>query len=64
MVWLQVEDGRGLFLRLQEKSLLEDHYFLSQLLSVIGRLDLLRLLETDSRQPTQTDACPALSQYR
>lgn len=59
-----VEDGRGLFLRLQEKSLLEDHYFLSQLLSVIGRLDLLRLLETDSRQPTQTDACPALSQYR
>uniref|UniRef100_A0A673WPM3 Caspase-8 n=1 Tax=Salmo trutta TaxID=8032 RepID=A0A673WPM3_SALTR len=61
-----VEDGRGLFLRLQEKGLLEDHYFLSQLLSVIGRLDLLRLLETDSRQPahTQTDACPALSQYR
>ncbi|XP_036821779.1 caspase-8 isoform X1 [Oncorhynchus mykiss] len=64
-----VEDGRGLFLRLQEKSLLEDHYFLSQLLSVIGRLDLHRLLETDSRQPeqtahTQTDACPALSQYR
>ncbi|XP_055739774.1 caspase-8 isoform X1 [Salvelinus fontinalis] len=64
-----VEDGRGLFMRLQEKSLLEDHYFLSQLLSVIGRLDLLRLLETDGRQPeqtahTQTDACPPLSQYR
>ncbi|XP_041752486.2 caspase-8 [Coregonus clupeaformis] len=64
-----VQDGRDLFLRLQEKSLLEDHYFLSQLLNVIGRLDLLRLLETDSRQPeqtahTQTDACPALSQYR
>uniref|UniRef100_A0A4W5L9Q9 Caspase-8 n=1 Tax=Hucho hucho TaxID=62062 RepID=A0A4W5L9Q9_9TELE len=64
-----VQDGRDLFLRLQEKSLLEDHYFLSQLLNVIGRLDLLRLLETDSRQPeqtahTQTDACPALSHYR
>nr|XP_046215266.1 caspase-8 isoform X2 [Oncorhynchus gorbuscha] len=64
-----VADGHGLFLRLQEKSLLKDHYFLSQLLSVIGRLDLHRLLETDSRQPeqtahTQTDSCPALSQYR
>ncbi|XP_064849310.1 caspase-8 isoform X2 [Oncorhynchus masou masou] len=64
-----VADGRDLFLRLQEKSLLKDYYFLSQLLSVIGRLDLHRLLETDSRQPeqtahTQTDSCPALSQYR
>ncbi|XP_010887106.2 caspase-8 isoform X1 [Esox lucius] len=65
----KVKDGRDLFLRLKEKSLLEDHQFLSQLLKVIGRVDLLLLLETDSRQPeqpanTQTDASPILSQYR
>ncbi|KAM4604607.1 caspase-8 [Polymixia lowei] len=56
-----VKNGRELFTRLEEKGLLENRCFLSQLLSTIRRLDLLSLLETDSKQ---TDASPILSDYR
>lgn len=59
-----IRDAKGLFLRLEEKCLLENEVFLSQLLSTIHRADLLRLLETDSRQPEETDAYPVLSDYR
>ncbi|KAJ8011735.1 hypothetical protein DPEC_G00061340 [Dallia pectoralis] len=65
----KVEIGYNLFQKLQEKGLLEDNHFLSQLLKVIGRQDLVLLLETCTRQAeppgnTQTDACPILSQFR
>ncbi|KAL0966355.1 hypothetical protein UPYG_G00294270 [Umbra pygmaea] len=63
----KVKDGLDLFMRLQGKGLLDDPHFLSQLLDVIGRRDLLHFLERNSRQlegNTQTDACPILSQYR
>ncbi|XP_045907788.1 caspase-8-like [Micropterus dolomieu] len=59
-----IRDAKGLFFRLEEKCLLENELFLSQLLSTIHRADLLRLLETDSRQPEETDAYPVLSDYR
>lgn len=63
-VLLQITDAKGLFLRLEEKGLLENHFFLSQLLHTIRRADLLSLLETDSVQIEETDACPILSNYR
>ncbi|KAF7653664.1 hypothetical protein LDENG_00079930 [Lucifuga dentata] len=64
-----VKDGKELFQRLEEKGLLENNSFLSQLLRTIRRADLLNLLETDSRRPEesfdpQTDAAPVLSDYR
>uniref|UniRef100_A0A8C9XG64 Caspase-8 n=1 Tax=Sander lucioperca TaxID=283035 RepID=A0A8C9XG64_SANLU len=59
-----IVDAKGLFLRLEEKGLLENDFFLSQLLQTICRADLLNLLETDSRQPEETDANPMLSDYR
>lgn len=59
-----VMDAKALFVRLEERSLLDNHIFLSQLLHTIGRADLLSLLETDSRQPVETDANPMLSEYR
>ncbi|XP_070774486.1 caspase-8 [Enoplosus armatus] len=59
-----VVDAKGLFLRLEEKCLLENDFFLSQLLQTIRRADLLSLLETDSRRPEETDANPILSDYR
>lgn len=60
-----VVDGKGLFLRLEEKGLLDNDAFLSQLLQTIGRKDLLNLLRTStSSQSTETDANPLLSDYR
>nr|XP_019955212.1 PREDICTED: caspase-8-like isoform X1 [Paralichthys olivaceus] len=59
-----IKDAKGLFLRLEEKGLLENSLFLSQLLQTIRRTDLLSYLETDSRQPEETDASPTLSSYR
>ncbi|XP_071399009.1 caspase-8 [Centroberyx affinis] len=64
-----IKDGKQLFMRLDEKGLMENHVFLSQLLDTIRRADLLSLLETDSSRPEesfgpQTDANPVLSDYR
>uniref|UniRef100_UPI003AAA5EF2 caspase-8 n=1 Tax=Centroberyx gerrardi TaxID=166262 RepID=UPI003AAA5EF2 len=64
-----IKDGKQLFMRLEEKGLMENHVFLSQLLDTIRRADLLSLLETDSSRPEegfgpQTDANPVLSDYR
>lgn len=59
-----VVDGKGLFLRLEEKGLLDNDAFLTQLLQTIGRNDLVNLLRTSSRQSTETDANPLLSDYR
>ncbi|XP_037642663.1 caspase-8 isoform X2 [Sebastes umbrosus] len=59
-----IEDAKKLFLRLEEKGLLDNHLFLRQLLQTIGRADLLNFLETDSRRPEETDANPMLSEYR
>ncbi len=64
VVLVQIRDAKGLFLRLEEKGLLENDFFLSRLLQTIRRADLLNLLETDSRQPEETDANPVLSDYR
>ncbi|XP_056148616.1 caspase-8 [Lampris incognitus] len=65
----KVKDGKALFLRLEEKGLLENHHFLSQLLRTIGRFDLDSQLKQDCSQlgnisDPQTDSCPILSNYR
>lgn len=59
-----VVDGKGLFVRLEEKGLLDSDAFLSLLLQTIGRKDLVNLLRTSSSQSTETDANPMLSDYR
>ncbi|XP_026006313.1 caspase-8-like [Astatotilapia calliptera] len=59
-----IKDAKDLFLRLEEKGLLQNDVFLRQLLYTIHRADLLRVLETDSRPPEETDASPVLSDYR
>lgn len=59
-----IRDAKGLFLRLEEKGLLDDPFFLYQLLKTIGRSDLLSLLETDSRRPEETNTNSTLSEYR
>ncbi|KAF3699004.1 Caspase-8 [Channa argus] len=59
-----VQDAKDLFLRLEERGLLDNSNFLSQLLNTIRRADLLTLLETDSRTPVENDASPTLSAYR
>ncbi|XP_020505295.1 caspase-8 [Labrus bergylta] len=59
----KVQDAKDLFLKLEEKGLLENGDFLSQLLNTIRRADLLAMLETDSRQPEETDASRRLSDY-
>uniref|UniRef100_A0A3Q1FKX0 Caspase-8 n=1 Tax=Acanthochromis polyacanthus TaxID=80966 RepID=A0A3Q1FKX0_9TELE len=59
-----IKDAKQLFLRLEEKELLENKFFLTQLLRTIHRADLLSLIETDSRQTEETDARPLLSEYR
>ncbi|XP_035491769.2 caspase-8 [Scophthalmus maximus] len=59
-----IKDAKGLFLRLEERALLDNSMFLSELLNTIRRTDLLNLLETDSRRPEETDASPTLSAYR
>lgn len=63
-ILIQTGDAKALFMRLEEKGLLENHLFLSQLLHTIRRADLLSLLETDSKRPEETDANPILSDYR
>ncbi|KAJ3595540.1 hypothetical protein NHX12_004843 [Muraenolepis orangiensis] len=57
----QVKDGIDLFEQLDEKALLSNRQFLSQLLETIKRVDLLSLLEGDE---PQTDSSPILSDYR
>lgn len=64
LVLIQVRDAKDLFLKLEEKDLLSNYSFLSQLLETIRRPDLLNLLETDSRPPQETGANPTLSAYR
>lgn len=60
-----VVDGKGLFVRLEEKGLLDSDAFLFQLLQTIRRNDLVTLLrESCSRQCTEADANPLLSDYR
>ncbi|XP_031711148.1 caspase-8-like [Anarrhichthys ocellatus] len=59
-----IRDAKKLFLRLEEKGLLENDLFLYNLLQTIRRTDLLNLLETDSRRLEETDASPMLSEYR
>lgn len=59
-----VVDAKGLFMRLEERGLLDNSSFLSQLLRTILRTDLLSVLETDSSCPEETDASPTLSAYR
>lgn len=59
-----IVDAKGLFKRLEEKGLLENHFFLAELLHTIRRADLLELLETDSRRLEETDANPILPSYR
>ncbi|XP_070700893.1 caspase-8 [Pempheris klunzingeri] len=59
-----IGDAKGLFLKLEEKGLLDNNVFLFQLLHTIRRADLLSLLETDSRRPEETDANPILSNFR
>ncbi|KAJ3595017.1 hypothetical protein NHX12_004322 [Muraenolepis orangiensis] len=56
-----VKDGKDLFKQLDEKDLLSNRQFLSQLLETIKRVDLLSLLEGDE---PQTDSSPFLSDYR
>lgn len=60
----QISDARGLFSKLEDKCLLENSLFLSQLLQTIRRADLHRLLQADSRRIEETDAMPVLSEYR
>lgn len=59
-----VVDGKGLFIRLEEKGLLDSDAFLSQLLQTIRRNDLVTLLRASCSQCTETDANPLLSDYR
>ncbi|KAM4557729.1 caspase-8 [Fundulus diaphanus] len=59
-----IKDAKELFVRLEEKGLLENSSFLSQLLHSIHRADLLNMLENDGGQVQETDANPFLSDYR
>ncbi|XP_037537923.1 caspase-8 [Nematolebias whitei] len=59
-----ITDAKGLFLRLEERGLLENSSFLSQLLHTIHRADLLNLLNSEGRGQEETDANPILSDYR
>lgn len=63
VVLIQIEDAKGLFMRLEEKRLLENHLFLSELLKIIRRADLVSLLY-DGRPAEESDANPTLSSYR
>ncbi|XP_061588995.1 caspase-8-like [Cololabis saira] len=56
-----IEDAKKLFMRLEEKGLLENSCFLSQLLRTIHRADLLGLLQPEAEE---TDANPVLAEYR
>lgn len=50
-------------MKLEEKRLLENHLFLSDLLKTIRRADLVSLL-SDGRPTEESDANPTLSLYR
>ncbi|KAM9322524.1 caspase-8-like [Pholidichthys leucotaenia] len=58
-----IKDAKALFVKLEERRLLDNTIFLSDLLRTIGRADLCKLLETDKREE-ETDASPMLSNYR
>ncbi|XP_063318992.1 caspase-8-like [Pelmatolapia mariae] len=55
---------KDLFSRLKEKGALQNNHFLSQLLSTIDRVDLVRSLGIDGKRSKDTDESPVLSQYR
>ncbi|XP_017275808.1 caspase-8 [Kryptolebias marmoratus] len=59
-----ITDAKKLFERLDERGLLENPSFLSQLLHTIHRADLRQLLSADGGQQGETDANPILSEYR
>ncbi|XP_072297166.1 caspase-8 [Eucyclogobius newberryi] len=59
-----VTDATRLFDRLEEKGLLDNDAYLSQLLQTIGRNDLVDILRTNQSQFTEADANPMLSDYR
>lgn len=63
VVLIQIEDAKGLFIRLEEKRLLENHLFLSDLLKTIRRADLVSLL-SDGGPTEESDANPILPYYR
>ncbi|KAM9322893.1 caspase-8-like [Pholidichthys leucotaenia] len=58
-----IKDAKALFVKLEERRLLDNTIFLFDLLRTIGRADLCKLLETDEREE-ETDASPMLSNYR
>lgn len=60
----QITNIKDLFSSLKEKGLLQNNCFLSQLLSTIDRVDLVRSLGIDSKRSKDTDGSPVLSQYR
>ncbi|KAL6456024.1 hypothetical protein MHYP_G00358750 [Metynnis hypsauchen] len=64
-----VKDAKDLFLRLDEQALLDEKFFLAELLHTIGRFDLLRLLgtnktEVDIRLQKRADSNSGVSPYR
>ncbi|XP_041659542.1 caspase-8-like [Cheilinus undulatus] len=59
----EVHYAKDLFLRLEEKGLMGDVFFLSQLLRTINRADLLSQLETDSKGLEESNAAHRLSAY-
>ncbi|KAL7826175.1 hypothetical protein SRHO_G00339130 [Serrasalmus rhombeus] len=64
-----VKDAKDLFLRLSEQALLDENFFLAELLHTIGRFDLLRHLgtnkrEVDIRLQKRTDSNSGVSPYR
>lgn len=60
----QITNIKDLFSSLKEKGLLQNNCFLSQLLSTIDWVDLVRSLGIDSKRSKDTDGSPVLSQYR
>lgn len=62
VVLIQIQDSKELFMRLEERRLLENHLFLSELLKIIGRVDLVSFLSKG--RPEESDANPTLSRYR
>lgn len=59
-----IKDAKDLFLRLEDKGLLDNSVFLSQLLSTMGQTKLLSLLGAENRPLQETDSTPVLSKYR
>ncbi|XP_028328225.1 caspase-8-like isoform X2 [Gouania willdenowi] len=59
-----IKHARELFLRLEEKGLLDNQTFILHLLRTIQRFDLVRFLDTENQRVVETDSCPLLSKYR